>query len=214
MTVNRLGGTMMASCECRPDLTRSEEAKMIRKIVAGQQDLFNELIVPHLRPLSSMVRASIGAHPDAEDIVQQASLKAFTHLTQFRFEASFRTWLIRIGLNEVRQWRRKQGSSPLKSLAFATLTELSAVDPAHSPLVECERNEAVGQLRVAVARLPEKYRQVLLLRDLEDLSISEVAGRLGLSIPGVKTRHLRARRKVARLLARPRQSPPRSSALR
>ena len=205
---------MMACCEYRPDLARSEEAKMIRKIVAGQQDLFNELIAPHLRPLSSIVRASIGFHPDAEDIVQQASLKAFTHLTQFRFEASFRTWLIRIGLNEVRQWRRKQASSPLTSFAVVALTELSEVDPAHSPLVECERNETVGQLRAAVARLPEKYRRVLVLRDLEDVSISEVAVTLGLTIPGVKTRHLRARRKVARLLARVRTSRPSSSAFR
>jgi RNA polymerase sigma-70 factor (ECF subfamily) len=205
---------MMACCEYRPDLARSEEAKMIRKIVAGRQDLFNDLIAPHLRPLSSMVYACIGAHPDAEDIVQQASLKAFTHLAQFRFEASFRTWLIRIGVNEVRQWRRKQVSSPLTSFAVAALTELSAVDPANSPLVECERNETVGQLRAAVARLPEKYRRVLVLRDLEDLSISEVAGRLGLTIPGVKTRHLRARRKVARLFARVRSSRPSGSAFR
>jgi RNA polymerase sigma-70 factor (ECF subfamily) len=205
---------MMASCEYRPDLARSEEARMIRKIVAGRQDLFNELIAPHLRPLSNMVHASIGAHPDAEDIVQQASLKAFTHLAQFRFEASFRTWLIRIGLNEVRQWRRKQVSSPLTSFALTALTEFSAVDPAHSPLSECERNEAVGHVRAAVARLPEKYRLVILLRDLEDLSISEVAGKLGLTIPGVKTRHLRARRKVAWLLARERTSRPGRSALR
>ena len=201
---------MMASGECRPKITRIEEARMIRRIVSGQRDLFGELIAPHLRPLSCIVQASIGAHPDAEDIVQQATLKAFTHLAQFRFEASFKTWLIGIGLNEVRQWRRKHSSSRPRSFALADLRNLHLVDPSHSPLIECQNNEAAGQLRAAVARLPEKYRLVILLRDLEDLSVTEVAGRLGLTIPAVKTRHLRARQKVARFLARPSRSLPRS----
>ena len=200
--------------ECRPNLTRTEEAKMIRKIVGGRRDLFGELIAPHLIPLSRIVRVCMSAHPDAEDIVQQASLKAFTHLAQFRCEASFRTWLIRIGLNEVRQWRRKQCSSPLTSFALVALTELSATDPTRSPLIECERSEAAGQLRAAIARLPEKYRRVILLRDLEDLSISEAAGRLGLTIPALKIRHFRARRKVARLLKQARTSQAVGRALR
>ena len=204
---------MMPSIECRPNITRDEEARMIRRIVGGQRDLFGELIAPHLRPLSRIVRATLGPHPDAEDIVQQATLKAFLHLAQFRYEASFKTWLIQIGLNEVRQWRRRHSFSRNPHFPLADLRSLHLVDPSHSPFIECQRNETAGLLRAAVARLPEKYRLVILLRDLEDLSVSEVAGRLGLTIPAVKTRHLRARRKVARFLARPNQSRFRSSAL-
>jgi len=79
-----------------------------------------DLIAPHLKPLLRIVQTTIGSHPDVEDIVQQTALKAITHLGQFRFEASFRTWLIRIGLNEARQWRRKCASSRFLALDLPT----------------------------------------------------------------------------------------------
>lgn len=124
-------------------MTGTKEAGLIRKIVGGQQDLFGELIAPYLTPLSRIVRATIGGHPDVEDIVQQTAVKAFTHLGQFRFEASFKTWLIRIGLNEARQWRRKHASSRLRCFAFPVLSELPVVDHSCSPFIECQRNEVL-----------------------------------------------------------------------
>jgi RNA polymerase sigma-70 factor (ECF subfamily) len=191
-----------------------DEAALIRKIVGGQRDLFGDLIAPHLTPLSRMVRATIGGHPEVEDIVQQTALKAFTHLAKFRFEAGFKTWLIRIGVNEARQWRRKYASSRVLEFTPSAFSELPIADQSRSPLMEYQRSETSVQLRAALARLPEKYRIVMLLRDLEDLSISEVAGRLGLTIPAVKTRHRRARQKVAGFLERSSQFRPRSRARR
>jgi hypothetical protein len=79
-------GTTTASNE-----TGTDEAALIRKIVGGQRNLFGDLIAPHLTPLLRIVRATIGGGPEVEDIVQQTALKAFTHLSQFRFEAGFRT---------------------------------------------------------------------------------------------------------------------------
>jgi RNA polymerase sigma-70 factor (ECF subfamily) len=190
--------------------TGTDEAALIRKIVGGQRDLFGDLIAPHLTPLLRMVRATIGGDPEVEDIVQQAAFKAFTKLAQFRFEAGFRTWLIQIGLNEARQWRRKCASSRIVGLAPLPLSELPIADKNHSPLSEYQRGETGAQLRAALVRLPEKYRNVILLRDIEDLSISEVAGRLGLTIPAVKTRHRRARQKVAGFLEQSRKFRPRS----
>jgi RNA polymerase sigma factor (sigma-70 family) len=204
----------MASAVYTPNVTGTEEVALIRKILGGRRDLFADLIAPHLTPLLRMVRATIGSHPDVEDIVQQTALKALTHLEQFRFEASFRTWLIRIGLNEARQWRRKCASSQFLALDLPTLTQLPATDESHSPLVECQRSEATVRLRAALAWLPEKYRIVVLLRDLEDLSLSEVARRLGLTVPAVKTRHLRARQKMAKFLGRLNQPQPRSRVCR
>jgi len=180
--------------------THIQEAELIRQIIDGQGDSFAELIGPHLKSLTRVVRAASGGHPDAEDIVQQTALKAFLHLDQFRFQASFRTWLIRIGVNEARQWRRKHACSPVQEHALPELTEALAADPNRSPLVECQKGETVGKVRQAVAKLPEKYRIVIFLRDLQELSLTEVATRLGLSVPAVKTRHLRARRKVATIL--------------
>jgi RNA polymerase sigma-70 factor, ECF subfamily len=191
-----------------------EEVELIRKILGGRRELFEDLIAPHLTPLLRTVRATIGSRADVEDIIQQTTLKAFTHLEQFRFEASFRTWLIRIGLNEARQWQRKWASSRFLALDLSTLTQLPFADEGHSPLVEYQRSEAIVRLRAALASLPERYRLIIHLRYFEDLSLSEVARRLGLTIPAVKTRHLRARRKMATLLREPSQSPPRSGACR
>jgi RNA polymerase sigma-70 factor (ECF subfamily) len=188
----------------------TEEAALIRKIVGGQRDLFGDLIAPHLALLSRMVRATIGDCPEVEDIVQQTALKAFTHLAQFRFEAGFRTWLIRIGVNEARQWRRKHASSRVLEFTPAAFSELRIADQSHSPLIEYQRSQTGVQVGAALSCLPEKYRIVILLRELEELSISEVAARLGLSIPAVKTRHRRARQKVAGFLKRSRTFRPRS----
>jgi RNA polymerase sigma-70 factor, ECF subfamily len=188
--------------------TGTDDAALIRGILRGQRDLFDDLIARHLASLSRIVRVTIGGRPEVEDIVQQTVLKAFTHLAQFRFEAGFRTWLIRIGLNEARQWRRKYASSPVLECTGAEFSELDIADPSYSPLIEYQRSEIGTQLRAALARLPEKYRTVILLRDLEDLSISEVAVRLGLTVPAVKTRHRRARQKVAGFLEQSRKFRP------
>jgi RNA polymerase sigma-70 factor (ECF subfamily) len=204
------GSKTMTPRTTKGNETGADEAALIRKIVGGQRDLFGDLIAPHLTPLLRIVRATIGGDPEVEDIVQQTALKAFTHLAQFRFEAGFSTWLIQIGLNEARQWRRKCASSRIVDLAPLSLSELPIADRNHSPLSECQRRETGAQLRAALVRLPEKYRNVILLRDIEDLSVSEVAGRLGLTIPAVKTRHRRARQKVAGFLERSKKFRPRS----
>jgi RNA polymerase sigma-70 factor (ECF subfamily) len=189
-----------------------EEGELIHKILGGRRDLFGDLIAPHLTPLLRALKAMIGDYVDLEDIVQQTTLKAFTHLEQFRFEASFRTWLIRIGLNEARAWRRKCASSRIFALDPANLTQLPVTDESLSPWIQYERGEARVRLRAALARLPEKYRIVILLRDLYGFTLSEVAGRLGLTIPAVKTRQMRARQKMGRFLTPLSQSQPRSRA--
>jgi RNA polymerase sigma-70 factor (ECF subfamily) len=191
-----------------------EEGELIRRILGGQRDLFGDLIAPHLTPLLRALRATIGGYVELEDIVQQTVLKAFTHLEQFRFEASFRTWLIRIGLNEARAWRRKCASSRILALDPAALTQLPVADESRSPRVEYERHEANVRLRAALAHLPEKYRVVILLRDLYGFTLSEVAGRLGLTIPAVKTRQMRARQKMGRILRPLSEKQPRSLACR
>ena len=197
-------GMTMTSPTPTRDGTGTGEAALIRKIVGGRRDLFGDLIAPYLTPLSRIVRATIGGHPEVEDIVQQTALKAFTHLAQFRFEAAFSTWLIQIAINEARQWRRKYASSRFLEFAAPTLSELPIADQRHSPLIEYQRSETGVQVRAALAHLPEKYRIVIFLRELEELSISEVAARLGLTIPTVKNRHKRARQKVAGFLERSR----------
>ena len=181
-------------------LSRQNDARLIGQVLDGRTELFADLLHPHLPGLFRLVRARMRDDPDAEDLIQQTVLKALTKLEQFRDEASFRTWLTKIAVNEVRQWQRKRVTSRLVSIDQAPLIYVSVVDPAASPFQECERRETVRSLQTALAKLPAPYRRMIHLRDVQQLSIAETAGLLHASIPTVKTRHRRARLQMAHLL--------------
>jgi RNA polymerase sigma-70 factor, ECF subfamily len=177
-----------------------DEASVIRQILLGRSDLQGDLIRPHLEILRRFVWTKMGNDPNVEDIVQQTVLKAFTHLRQFRFEACFGTWLIRIALNEVAQHWRKRLPNRLIGLEESNLA-LQITDPSESPLHAYERIQKATLLHRAIGNLPEKYRVVVRMRDLEQRSISEVAKSLGLSVGAVKSRHHRGRSRMAQLLS-------------
>jgi RNA polymerase sigma-70 factor (ECF subfamily) len=181
-------------------ITSHDEAALIGHVLEGFKDDFEDLVRPHLAWLSGLVRAKLRNDADAEDIVQQVILKAYIGLKHFRFEASFRTWLTRIAINEVLQWKRRGAHAHFLALDGVMLTRPQVADRSISPLMECERRESAGALHIAIGKLPEKYRVVIDLRDLQDLSVSETAELLRLSIPAVKTRHRRARLQMATLL--------------
>jgi RNA polymerase sigma-70 factor (ECF subfamily) len=185
----------------KKDYRWEKEGQLIAQIVAGRKDLFTTLIEPHLAPLFRLIRAKVGNVSESDDVIQQTIFKAYTRLNQFRFEASFRTWLVRIALNEVIQWHRKRLSTRLLVLDPSALAQLPVADQTASPLKQCERREEAGLFRKAYAMLPEKYQDMIRLRDVEHLSIAEVAKVLSLTVPAVKTRHRRARLQMVNLLA-------------
>lgn len=183
-------------CACKASI---EEHALIRQVLDGKREAFGDLIAPHLAPLSRLIQGVLGQRDDVEDIVQWTALKAFSRLHQFRFEASFKTWLLGIGLNEARQWRRQAINRRLVPLAMTPAVQVVA-DQRHSPFVECQRNETAARLQAALLRLPEADRIVLMLREFEQRSVAEVAKRMRLTIPAIKARQFRARKKMARLL--------------
>jgi len=180
-------------------LSNVSDAQLIAEVLSGRSELFSSLLEPHLPTLLRFVRARIRDDAEAEDVIQQTLLKAFTKLQQFRHEASFRTWLSQIAVNEVRQLQRKRLSSVIISLDQNSFLQFA--DSAASPFEECERHERITSLQRALPKLPEDYRILIRLRDLQQLSIAETAGLLQLSIPTVKSRHHQARLRMARLLA-------------
>jgi RNA polymerase sigma-70 factor (ECF subfamily) len=121
-------------------------------------------------------------------------------LEQFRFEGGFRTWLIRIALNEVIQNWRKRGASRSVVMEPSDLAAVSAADPNNSPFNLCLRSQTARLLQTALATLPESYRLVVRMRDFEERSIAEVADALRLTAAAVKTRHHRARVRMAKIL--------------
>jgi RNA polymerase sigma-70 factor, ECF subfamily len=186
------------------------ETLLIRQILAGRRDLFGDLIEPHLDAVSRAVRSRMGNDPDIDDVAQQAVFKAFTHLDQFRFEGGFRTWLIRIALNEVIQnWRKRIASRSVR-MEPSAIAAVSVTDPKDSPYHLCMRSQTAGLLQSALATLPESYRLVVRMRDFEERSISEVADALRLTASAVKTRHHRARLRMAKILSELNTAPGRN----
>jgi RNA polymerase sigma-70 factor, ECF subfamily len=183
------------------------EALLIRQVLAGRRDLFGDLIEPHLDAVWRAVRARMGNDADIDDVAQQAIFKAFTHLDQFRYEGGFRTWLIRIALNEVIQnWRRRFASRSV-ALEPSAIAAASVTDPKDSPFNLCVRSQIAGLLQTALATLPEPYRRVVRMRDFEERSVSEVAKALRLTASAVKTRHHRARLRMAKILTELKTAP-------
>jgi RNA polymerase sigma-70 factor (ECF subfamily) len=177
------------------------EDLLIRQILAGRRDLFGDLIEPHLDAVWRAVRARMGNDPDIDDVAQQAVFKAFMRLEQFRFEGAFRTWLIRIALNEVIQnWRRRVASRSVV-MEPAAIAAVSVADPKDSPFNLCARSQTARLLQTALATLPEPYRLVVRMRDFEERSVAEVAGALRMTVSAVKTRHHRARQRIAKILS-------------
>lgn len=171
---------------------------MIASILAGETQLYHELIRPYERSVYMMALSYMKNEADAEDVAQEAFLKAFHHLAGFRSEAKFSTWLVGIALNEARSRLRREGAVRMESIDD-TLEEGGHVSPAvlrdwrEVPSEALERKEVRQILQKAITSLPEKYREVFLLRDVEELNVVETAAVLSISVGNVKVRLHRAR---------------------
>jgi RNA polymerase sigma-70 factor (ECF subfamily) len=159
------------------------------------KESFADCVAQHLPYLNRMVRHLTRSDPMAEDIVQQTMLKALVHADQFRFESTMKTWLTSIALNEVRQVYRCKQRTRFVPLVTEDL-ESDRSPCVESPSASFETREREALIRRAVAHLPESYRCVIELCDLQRLSLREAAVRLRLTLAAVKTRHQRARQKL------------------
>ncbi len=183
-----------------------DEATLIDRVRNGEHDLFYELIRPYERNVYRAAFAILRNEADAEDTAQEAVLKAFKNIRQFRAEARFSTWLIQITINEARMRRRKEHAHMIEPIADrqdeeGNYTPRDFADWREIPSETLERKEVREKLAGALASLGEIYRDVFVLRDVEQLSIEETAKALSISTASVKTRLLRARLMLRDLLA-------------
>ena len=183
------------------------EAALIERVAAGDTGAFYELVRPCERALFLAARGILGNDADAEEIAQEAVLKAFSSLRRFRRESKFCTWVIQIALNEARMRLRKERRTLYESLDQSRGEEEGDYVPRdfadwqEIPLEALQRKELREALDRAIASLAPKYREVLVLRDIEKLSIADTARVLGITEVSVKTRLLRARLQVRDALA-------------
>ncbi|HUE55328.1 MAG TPA: sigma-70 family RNA polymerase sigma factor [Candidatus Udaeobacter sp.] len=185
----------------------TNETGLIARILAGEKELFHELIRPYERMVYLTLFAIVKNETEAEDGAQEAVISAYRHLGSFRGDAKFSTWLTSIAINEGRKRLRKAKGAAEESIdeqaegQEGDYTPAPLTDWREIPLEALERKELREALRTAVAELPDLYRQVFTLRDLEELNVEETADALGISANVVKVRLHRARIMLQKRLA-------------
>jgi len=176
---------------------------LIKRICAGETACFEVLMRRHNERIYRTVRAILGDDADVEDVMQQAYVNAFTHLHQFEDRTQFSTWLIRIALHEAfgrrRKMRRSESMTDTQSNADDRGELMDTIaSPQPDPERQAYARELHRVLEAAVDTLPDTYRTVFMLREIEGLSTSETGEGLGLGEEAVKTRLHRARAMIRR----------------
>jgi RNA polymerase sigma-70 factor (ECF subfamily) len=183
------------------------EADCIRRILAGEKQLFHDLIRPCERSIYFLLNSLLRNEAEAEDAAQDTAIKVFLNLKNFRGDSQFRTWVLSIARNEGLGRLRKAGTRREDSLDAGTDEQTGDYTPAiltswrEIPVEALERQELGAILRKAIDGLPEIYRNVVLLRDIEEMDVRETAASLGITEGAVKVRLHRARALLQRELA-------------
>lgn len=188
-----------------PRLDRNESA-LVDRFLAGDNDAFAELLRPHANALYGVALAILKDDYDAQEAVQDAVLKAMTHLSSFRRESKFSTWITQITINEARMKLRKARRHLYRSLdeeteSLGEYRPRDLTDWREIPSESLERTELRTALRRALDSLTRSAREVIFLRDVQNFSTAETAKLLGISLVAVKSRLLRARMQVRSALA-------------
>lgn len=184
-----------------------DEATLVARAKAGDPDAFTDLVNHYDRRVFRMAKQITQNDEDAEDVLQETFMKAYSHLDDFQGNSKFYTWLVRIAVNEALMKLRKRRSDktvplddPIDTGEDVVAREIAVWD--ENPEDTYSREELGKILDEAVQSLKPAYRTVFVLRDIEEMSIEETAEALNLSISAVKSRLLRARLQLREKLTR------------
>jgi RNA polymerase sigma-70 factor (ECF subfamily) len=184
-----------------------DEAALVAKAKEGDMSAFADLVTHYDRRIFRMAKQITQNDDDAEDVLQETFLKAYSHLDDFQGNSKFYTWLVRIAVNEALMKLRKRRSDrtvpldePIDTGEDEVVREIAVWD--ENPEQRYSREELGSILDEAIQSLKPAYRTVFVLRDIEELSIEETADLLNLSISAVKSRLLRARLQLREKLTR------------
>ncbi|MEM7199272.1 MAG: sigma-70 family RNA polymerase sigma factor [Planctomycetota bacterium] len=178
-----------------------DDGVLIRSVLAGDEGAFGELLRRYEDRVHRLLSRFTRDRMESEDLAQEVFVKVFRKLHTFQSDSSFFTWLYRIAINTATDY-----SAHRKRRRLHLVEDAAALDPgdrdedgAAGPLLESELRQVT---REVLSRLPEKYRTILILREYEDLSYTEMAEVLGCSIGTVESRLFRARRRFKEALER------------
>lgn len=187
--------------------TGFDETTLVARARQGDNRAFAELVKHYEAKIFRLAQHITQNREDAEDVLQETFLKAYEHLDQFQGNSKFYTWIVRIGVNQALMKLRRRRTDKSVSLdetidtgEDTVVREVAAWD--EDPEQQFSREELGEILESAIQSLAPTYRSVFLLRDVDDLSTEETAEALGLSVPAVKSRLLRARLQLREKLTR------------
>jgi RNA polymerase sigma-70 factor (ECF subfamily) len=186
----------------------SEEAALVAELQSGSEQAFAQLIDRYHQPLYSLIARSVQDPADAADITQEVFLKVFRNIRGFHGESSLRTWLYRIALREAsnrRRWwsRHKRREIDLDAPSSSRCASESAAgahslgstlaDGGSSPFDQAAQHEVRERVEAALRQVPQAFRAVVVLREIEGLSYDEIADLLHVNLGTVKSRLMRGR---------------------
>jgi RNA polymerase sigma-70 factor (ECF subfamily) len=184
-----------------------DESALVARARAGDAQAFTDLVKQYERKIYRLAKHITQNDEDAEDVLQETFLKAYEHLDGFQGHSKFYTWIVRIAVNEaLMKLRKRKGDrtvpldEPVDTGEEMVQREIAVWED--NPEQRYSRDEMAGILDQAVQSLKPDFRTVFILRDIEELSTEETAETLGISIPAVKSRLLRARLALREKLTR------------
>jgi RNA polymerase sigma-70 factor, ECF subfamily len=197
----------MSLTPATPAPTGFDESALVARAKAGDAQAFTELVQQYERKIYRLAKHITQNDEDAEDVLQEAFLKAYEHLDNFQGNSKFYTWIVRIAVNEaLMKLRKRKGDrtvpldEPVDTGEEMVQREIAVWDD--NPEQRYSRDEIQEILDKAIETLKPDFRTVFMLRDIEEMSTEETAEVLGISIPAVKSRLLRARLALREKLTR------------
>lgn len=194
-----------------PAADTSNESECIRRVQGGDREAFGVLVERHKRRVYSIVFHLVRRKDEVEDIAQEIFIKAFTALRSYNFQSSFGTWLARIAVNHCYDYLRRERASRVRYYGqmseenqrqIEAQAEVQGGGEAASPELQAALRDFVGQL---LDRAPHDDRVILVLKEIEELSVEEIAEILNLKLGTVKVRLHRARKRMLQDVKRWRQ---------
>ena len=184
------------------------DADLVRAVQAGSREAFDQLVLRHQNRVFNLCYRFLGDYQDAKDSAQEAFIKAYRSLKNFRFQSKFSTWMYRIAVNTCKNrvksaaYRHGKRQIPLGNPGGSASGRAAAEmdDPAGSPAEAVLRKERWALIQLAITELPHKQRAVLLLRDVEGFSYHEISTITGIGLGTVKSTLSRARTRLRQTL--------------
>ena len=186
-------------------MTREQEREIIEKVVAGDTEAFEALVLEHQNKVYSLALRMVGNEEDARDMAQEAFIRAFKSLAGFRGDSKFSVWIYRLTSNICIDFLRSRAKKRTVSMTWSDeeggeAGELEIPDETWSPAERLERSETRESVRRGLDSLSPQYREILLLREINGLSYDEISEALGIEPGTVKSRIFRARKKLCDFL--------------